>query len=201
MGMRLTLCNTSVFISAVAQVIGSVHYSLRHARPPADGAADCFIHRGLTYPYSVHSAPMGFLYRTFRLLTICDCRFLSHTIHTQILNPAFLPVALRTLRATLFPNNALGPPREIPTDEEARAIKHRCAATLLDLIPSKVAAGFFANSEREAQIRQIEDTLSCLDDAYLNKHFVFQVVELIVLRLFPELGEQGVKDLLEDRIS
>jgi len=110
-------------------------------------------------------------------------------------------VALRTLRATLFPSNALGPPREIPTDEEAKAIKHRCAATLLDLVPSRVAAGFFASSEREAQIRQIEDTLSCLDDAYLNKHFVFQVVELTILRLFPELGDQGVKDLLEERIS
>ncbi|KAL7772546.1 hypothetical protein CFE70_002505 [Pyrenophora teres f. teres 0-1] len=118
-----------------------------------------------------------------------------------ILNPAFLPVALRTLRATLFPSNTLGPPREMPTDEEAKVIKHRCAATLLDLVPSKVAAGFFASSEREDQIRQIEDTLSCLDDTYLNKHFVFQVVELIVLRLFPELGDQGVKDLLEERIS
>ncbi|CAE7014348.1 PXA domain containing protein [Pyrenophora teres f. teres] len=128
-------------------------------------------------------------------------QFLSHTIHTKILNPAFLPVALRTLRATLFPSNTLGPPREMPTDEEAKVIKHRCAATLLDLVPSKVAAGFFASSEREDQIRQIEDTLSCLDDTYLNKHFVFQVVELIVLRLFPELGDQGVKDLLEERIS
>ncbi|KAF7453229.1 PXA domain containing protein [Pyrenophora tritici-repentis] len=128
-------------------------------------------------------------------------RFLSHTIHTRILNPAFLPVALRTLRATLFPSNTLGPPREMPTDEEAKVIKHRCAATLLDLVPSKVAAGFFASSEHEDQVRQIEDILSCLDDTYLNKHFVFQVVELIVLRLFPELGDQGVKDLLEERIS
>lgn len=110
-------------------------------------------------------------------------------------------MALRTLRATLFPNNALGPPRQIPTDEEAKAIKHCCAATLLNLVPPKIAASFFASYEREAQIRQIEDALSCLDDAYLNKHLVFQIVELVVLRLFPELGERGVKDLLEERIS
>ena len=136
-----------------------------------------------------------------RLLTIRICRFLSHTIHTRILNPAFLPVVLRTLRATLFPNNALGAPRQIPSDEEAQAIKHRCAATLLDLVPPKVAAAFFATYEHEKQIRQIEDTLSSLDDPYLNKHLVFQIVELIVLRLFPELGERGVKELLEERIN
>lgn len=129
------------------------------------------------------------------------CRFLSHTIHTRILNPAFLPVALRTLRATLFPNNAPGPPRQVPADDEVKAIKHCCATTLLNLVPPKVASAFFATYQREAQIQQIEDTLGCLDDTYLNKHLIFQIVELIVLRLFPELGEQSVKDLLEERIS
>jgi hypothetical protein len=134
-------------------------------------------------------------------LTVFICRLLSHTIHTRILNPAFLPVVLRTLRATLFPNNALGPPRQIPSDEEAQAIKYRCAATLLNLVPPKVAAAFLATSEREKQIRQIEDTLSSLDDTYLNKHLILQIIELIVLRLFPELGERGVKELLEERVN
>jgi hypothetical protein len=110
-------------------------------------------------------------------------------------------VAFRTLRATLFPNNALGPPRQIPSDEEATAIKHRCAATLLNLIPPKVAAAFFASHEHDVQIRQMEDLLSCLDDAYLNKHLIFQILELIVLRLFPELGDKGVKELLEERMN
>ncbi|KAF1938571.1 hypothetical protein EJ02DRAFT_457758 [Clathrospora elynae] len=128
-------------------------------------------------------------------------RFLSNTIQTRILNPVFLPMVLRTLRATLFPNNALGPPRQIPSDEDAKAIKHRCAATLLNLLPPKLAAAFFASYDRDTQIRQIEDNLSCLDDTYLNKHLIFQIVELIILRLFPELGERGVKELLGDRIN
>jgi hypothetical protein len=41
--------------------------------------------------------------------------------------------------------------------------------------------------------------LSCLDDAYLNKHLIFQIVELIVVRLVPELGEQGVRELMDER--
>jgi hypothetical protein len=122
-------------------------------------------------------------------------------MHTRILNPAFLPVVLRTLRATLLPNNALGPTRQSPSDEEAQAIKHQCAATLSNSAPPKVAAAFFASPEREEQIRQIEDLLSCLDDTYLNKHLVFQIIELVVLRLFPELGDRGIKELFEERIN
>lgn len=47
----------------------------------------------------------------------------------------------------------------------------------------------------------MEDLLGCLDDSYLNKHLIFQIVELIVLRLVPELGERGVRELMEERIG
>jgi len=119
----------------------------------------------------------------------------------RVLNPAFLPVVLRTLRATLFPNNALGPPRQIPSVEEVKKIKGRCAESVLNLLPRKVAATFFASPERDIQLGQVMETLSCLDDAYLNKHLIYQIVELIVLRLAPELGDRGVQELLEERMS
>ncbi|CAI6333047.1 unnamed protein product [Periconia digitata] len=128
-------------------------------------------------------------------------RFLSHTLHMRVLNPAFLPIVLRTLRATLFPNNTLGPPRQIPSAEEAKQIKTKCAAALLQLLPPKLAATFFASSSPLEQLRQTEELLDCLDDAYLNKHLVFAIVELIVLRLVPELGERGVRELMEDRLG
>lgn len=140
----------------------------------------------------------------FQKLTIsrlCYLRFLSHTMRMRVLNPAFLPVLLRTIRATVFPNNALGPPRVPPTAEEAKSIKRRCAATLLGLLPVRVAGAFFASESRAVQLRQIEESLDCLDDAYLNKHLIFQIVELIVLRLVPELGERGVQELLEERLG
>lgn len=135
----------------------------------------------------------------FSLLIRQSSRFFSHTIRKRILNPAFLPIVLRTLRAALFPNNALGPPRQIPSLDEAKAIKRGCAVSLLDLLPPTVAVAFFASHTRDAQLQQIEDVLSCLDDVYLNKHLVFQLLELIVIRLVPELGERGVQDLLEER--
>lgn len=137
----------------------------------------------------------------FHSLTIRHSRFLSHTVHNRILNPAFLPMILRTLRATLFPNNALGPARQPPSPEEVKEIKRRCAASLLDLCPRSLAATYFATQEQNTQLDHIEEVLGCLDDAYLNKHLIFQIVELIVLRLVPELGERGIGELLEDRVG
>jgi hypothetical protein len=64
-----------------------------------------------------------------------------------------------------------------------------------------VAATFFASHSRVAQHEQMEELLGCLDDTYLNKHLIFQIVELIVLRLVPELGQQGVRDLMEERMG
>jgi hypothetical protein len=128
-------------------------------------------------------------------------RLLSHFVHTRILNPALLPVILRTVRATLFPNNGMGPPRQIPNGEETEEIKRRCAASLLDLLPPKVAVAFFASDKKVAQHQQVEEIIECLEDTYLNKHLIFQILELIVLRLAPELERQGIRDLMEERIG
>ena len=48
---------------------------------------------------------------------------------------------------------------------------------------------------------QIEQLLDCLDDSYLNKHLIYQIVELIIIRLIPELGERGVQELLDERLG
>ncbi|OAG06240.1 uncharacterized protein CC84DRAFT_1092521, partial [Paraphaeosphaeria sporulosa] len=128
-------------------------------------------------------------------------RYLSHTVQTRVLNPAFLPMLLRTLRATLFPQNGLAPARQPPSEEEAKAIKRRCAATLLGLLPTTVASAFFANQNQVDHLRQVEALLDCLDDTYLNKHLIFAIVELVVLRLVPELGDGGVQALLEERLG
>lgn len=122
-------------------------------------------------------------------------------MHNRVLNPAILPTVLRTVRATLFPNNTLGPARQPPSAEEAKRIKHRCAVSLLGLLPEKIATIFFATDMKAVQLEQIEDLLDCLDDAYLNKHLIFQMVELIILRLVPELGDRGVTELLEERLG
>lgn len=95
----------------------------------------------------------------------------------------------------------MGPPRSIPSDQEAQKIKRDCAASILNLIPPSVAAALFATTDKVAQLGQIQDVLSCFDDTYMNKHFIYQIVDLVILRLAPELGERGVRELLDERAS
>jgi hypothetical protein len=48
---------------------------------------------------------------------------------------------------------------------------------------------------------EVEEVLNIFDDSYCNKHLLYGVVELIVVRLLPEMAEKGVAELLEDRLS
>lgn len=43
--------------------------------------------------------------------------------------------------------------------------------------------------------------LAAFGDAYCNKHVVYAVVELVLVRLLPELGDKGVVELWGERIS
>ncbi|RKU40911.1 hypothetical protein DL546_000063, partial [Coniochaeta pulveracea] len=72
-------------------------------------------------------------------------RLLSHTIQTKLLDPATLPPLLRTIRGSLFPNNAPGPSTLKPPESEAelRALRRRCARSLLALVPKPLGNIYF----------------------------------------------------------
>lgn len=51
-------------------------------------------------------------------------------------------------------------------------------------------------------ITEIEsDILDVFSDAYCNKHVMYGALELILVRLIPELAEKGVMELWEERLS
>lgn len=51
-------------------------------------------------------------------------------------------------------------------------------------------------------ITEIEtDILDVFSDAYCNKHLMYGALELILVRLLPELAEKGVMELWEERLS
>ncbi|KAL1632356.1 hypothetical protein SLS56_003771 [Neofusicoccum ribis] len=155
-------------------------------------------------------------------------RLLSHEIRTRLLNPDLLPPLLRTLRTSLFPNNAPAPPRTPPTPEEELAIKRRAARAVLDAVPAFVRSRLFGGGsggspgasggsedgdqeEVEAdeggggvdavQQKEVERLLGVLGDPYLNKHLIFGIIELVVVRLLPEMGEMGVDELMDERLG
>ena len=86
---------------------------------------------------------------------------------------------------------------------------------MLDVIPPVVARRFFAlqitesgdstatekGKEWEQMLLEIEDVLDIFGDAYMNKHLVFGIVELCLVRLLPEIGDKGVKELMQERLG
>ncbi|KAH6896553.1 hypothetical protein B0T10DRAFT_454461 [Thelonectria olida] len=149
------------------------------------------------------------------LLTPLSRRLLSYHIQS-LLAPDHLPPLLRTLRGVLFPNNAPGQPSLFPpsSDAELQALRRRAANALWSLLPSGVARLYLGGrlwlplrphvqdeSEHDALIDELERLLLVLDDEYCNKHLMYGILELILVRLMPELGEKGVVELQEERLG
>lgn len=58
-----------------------------------------------------------------------------------------------------------------------------------------------AAREEERMLCEIEDVLDVFGDEYLNRHLGMAVVELVLVRLVPEMGERGVRALVEGRVG
>lgn len=109
---------------------------------------------------------------------------------------------LHTARSAIFPNNALGPTRPIPTSEEQVIIKSICAEAILDLLPDKVQGVYFGGKSTMAEkVSGVGEVLDLFGDEYLNRHLMYGIVELLLVRLMPELAEKGVCELWEERLN
>ncbi|UNI14147.1 hypothetical protein JDV02_000810 [Purpureocillium takamizusanense] len=117
------------------------------------------------------------------------------------------------------------------SDAELRALRRRAASSLLALVPRGVArvylCGRLASSSSlspahtelyaatsrsdpgpaehdvaaEAMVDEVEGLLMVLSDSYCNKHLLYSALELILLRLMPELSEKGVMELWDERLG
>jgi hypothetical protein len=96
---------------------------------------------------------------------------------------------LQAIRSALFPDNALAAARVPPTSAETAEIKRECANTIIDVIPKIIRFRYFGTTDLEFARQDVEGTLELFADSYINKHLIMSAVELIVVRLFPELGD------------
>lgn len=148
-------------------------------------------------------------------------RLLSHCLCRSALDPDSLPALLRTARGLLFPNNMPGPSTLVApaSERELLALRRRCASALLDLLPRGVGPVYFGGrgplwagsggSTEAAQLQEEKTRMLCeieegiLDvfgDAYCNKHLMYLILELVLVRLMPELAQKGVTELLAERL-
>ena len=152
-------------------------------------------------------------------------RFLHLLIQTHILTPSRLPPLLLTLRTTLFPNNGPpGPARPVPSAEEQLVIRRNAAKAILSLTPrwsdgiwvGSANGGLFAREGRakkeedtgkkpkepnEDVIKEVEGLLDVFGDSYMNRHLVFGIIELVLVRLCPEVGQKTTSQLIDERLG
>lgn len=137
-----------------------------------------------------------------RLTTFFSNRYIHHLILTHLHPPTLLPQILQRIRQVLFPNSTLPPPSPPPPEtEEVTAIKRHCAESILSLLPPAVCGKFFASEDRELCVEEVENELDVWGDGYMNKHLAYAAVELILVRVLPELGDKSVEELLRKRIG
>lgn len=48
---------------------------------------------------------------------------------------------------------------------------------------------------------QLEEVLELFGDEYCNKHLMYGVLELVLVRLMPELSEKRVEELMTERLG
>ncbi|KJZ74100.1 hypothetical protein HIM_06549 [Hirsutella minnesotensis 3608] len=142
-------------------------------------------------------------------------RLLSHRI-SGLFSPARLSATLRTLRGVLFPNNAPGTSSLTPpsSETELHDLRRRAAKAVWDVLPKSIGRVYFGTSDMlglraradecvgdEGAIDDVERILMVLGDEYCNKHLVYGMLELLLVRLMPELSEKGIVELWEERLG
>ncbi len=50
-------------------------------------------------------------------------------------------------------------------------------------------------------MREVEGELDAWGDRYLNRHLGYRMLELVIVRVVPEVGVKSVSDLLRERIG
>ena len=94
----------------------------------------------------------------------------------------------------------MGPPRPYPTAVEQAAIRDAAMQALLDKFPAVVKRHYFGAGEWEWR-SVINGYLDILAEKEVNKHLVYQILELVAARLVPEFEEVEVRKLMQERIG
>ena len=53
----------------------------------------------------------------------------------------------------------------------------------------------------EHWVTEVEVELEVWENGWMNKHLGYRIIELIAVRVMPELGDKGVKQLMEARLG
>ncbi|TDZ24022.1 hypothetical protein Cob_v002899 [Colletotrichum orbiculare MAFF 240422] len=67
---------------------------------------------------------------------------------------------------------------------------------------TKSPRGGDGDEDQQQMLSDIEEgILDLFSDEYCNKHLIYGMLELVLVRLFPELAEKGTAELLQERLN
>ena len=75
------------------------------------------------------------------------------------------------------------------------------------MVPLPIQKVYFGSGDRGEeddryrQISEVEEILDVFSDRYLNAHLLYAVVDLLLVRLMPEMAAKGVRELRAERLD
>ena len=145
--------------------------------------------------------PLNFRWRLARLTPSLPARYIHHLLQSYLSPSRLLPRALSLARQNLFPNNSLPPPSPpAPGSQQFEEIRRDCAEAIISLFPPLVSRQLLG-SNREEWVKEVEIELDVWKDSWMNKHLAYRILELVFVRVLPELEEKGVQELMEARLG
>jgi hypothetical protein len=85
--------------------------------------------------------------------------------------------------------------------QDSETLKRRAAEAILGGIPKTVSQVYFASGDEHDQLEAVMGWLDVLSDGYLNRHLIFGILELLVVRIMPEVTEKGAGEMLDERLG
>ncbi|RPA99761.1 hypothetical protein L873DRAFT_1806276 [Choiromyces venosus 120613-1] len=162
-----------------------------------------YLHLSTLQPWTLSSLlffTKPFTSRSTRLGLTLD-NLLSSSFHSYIESPSLLVQILRSARSTLFPASP-EPVRAYPTPKEKVQIKHTAEEAIWEAIPSTIRKVYFGTDDKEEGLAIVgEMLLKTVQDKEINKHLLYNLLDLIVGTLIPELTEEGPAELRRGRVG
>ncbi|KAH3684974.1 hypothetical protein WICPIJ_004053 [Wickerhamomyces pijperi] len=116
---------------------------------------------------------------------------ISNTLVKSLSSESLIILILKSARSNLFPqDDAMGPARIDPDLEEYEQIRTTTKTALYKVaLKYKLFTKVVICNDLEVDLDNIlEDFLTSLENKRLNKHLVYRLLDLIILRLVPEMG-------------
>ncbi|KAK9455885.1 PXA domain-containing protein [Dipodascopsis uninucleata] len=119
-------------------------------------------------------------------------RLLSHFFHKYLMTSNFFCSVLAISRQTLFPGNGrMAEPRVYPSDEEKLEILKRVHGNILRIVPIKMRRQVLGDNA----LQGVEDLLSPFENKFANKHLLYFLCDMIIVKVLPELAIKTPEEL------